>query len=141
MATSIRDSTASHRKKLLTIHATSHHHIAVKEHTIANMYQTAEKVSSNDRNKEHSERMIDTLLLNNGYSSRVLQQIKLKKERRPRRRRKNNEPHNDSVTTLKVPFLSDKCTAQVKRDTKDSSPSGDNPRQETQRPSNIFETA
>ena len=103
------------QKKLLTLHATSHHPLAVKEHTIANMYQTAENVSSNDRNKEHSERMIDTLLLNNGYISRVLQQIRLKKERRPRKRRKNNEPHKDSVTTLKVPFLSDKCTAQVKR--------------------------
>ena len=43
------------------------------------MYQTADSVSSNDGNKQHSERKVDALLLNNGYSSRVLQQIKLKK--------------------------------------------------------------
>ena len=78
------------------------------------MYQTADSVSSNDGNKQHSERMVDALLLNNGYSSRVLQQIKLKKEqRRPRKRRKSKV--HDSVTTLKVPFLSDKCTARIKR--------------------------
>ena len=78
------------------------------------MYQTADSVSSNDGNKQHSERMVDALLLNNGYSSRVLQQIKLKREqRRPRKQRKSKV--HDSVTTLKVPFLSDKCTARIKR--------------------------
>ena len=59
--------------------------------------------------------MVDTLLLNNGYSSRVLEQIKLRKEKKRRKRGKSRIQRNDNVTTLKVPFLSDKCTAQIKR--------------------------
>ena len=102
------------QKKLLTLNASSHHPHSVKEHTATNMYDTAESVSSSTTNKQHSEKMVDELLLNNGYSNRVLQQIKNKrKENRSSRRKKNsNVPH--SVTSLKIPFLSDKCTAKVK---------------------------
>ena len=49
-----------------TPHSSSHHPLSVKEHTIVNMYETADSVSSNSANKQHSERMVDELLLNNG---------------------------------------------------------------------------
>jgi len=78
------------------------------------MYDTADSVSSNDTNKHHSERIVDQLLLNNGYNDRVLQQIKNKRrENRSTRKRENNRVPN-TVTTLKFPFLSDKCTAKIK---------------------------
>ena len=99
------------QKKLLTLNAKSHHPNSVKEHTISSMYQTAASVSSDDTNCTHSERMIDELLLNNGYSNRVIEQIK-KNKRKRKRKRLNTTEH---LTTLKVPFLSDKCTAQIKR--------------------------
>ncbi len=101
------------QKKLLTLNAKSHHPKSVKEHTMASMYETAESVSSSATNRTHSERMIDELLLNNGYSSRILQ--KIKKQRQDRKKKKKRLTTTEKVTTLKLPFLSDKCTAQIKR--------------------------
>ena len=59
--------------------------------------------------------MVDKLLLNNGYSTKVIHQIKSNKEKKDRRRIRRNSKVYESVTTLKVPFLSNKCTAQIKR--------------------------
>ena len=99
------------QKKLLTLNAESHHPASVKEHTISSMYKTATSVSSNSTNTAHSKRMIDELLLNNGYSNRVIERIKSNKRKR-KRKRLNTETNN---TTLKLPFLSDVCTAKIKR--------------------------
>ena len=55
--------------------------------------------------------MIDELLLNNGYSNRVIERIKSNKRKR-KRKRLNADTHS---TTLKLPFLSDECTAKIKR--------------------------
>ncbi|KAL5255400.1 hypothetical protein ACHWQZ_G010832 [Mnemiopsis leidyi] len=102
------------QKKLLTLHASSHHPLSVKEHTAANMYDTADNVSSNTVNKLYSERMVDELLINNGYNNRVLQQKKDRRKRnRSYRKRRENTVLN-TVTSLKIPFLSDKCTAKIK---------------------------
>lgn len=102
------------QKKLLTLHASSHHPLSVKEHTIANMYDTAESVSSNTTNKQHSEGMVDELLLNNGYTSRVLGRMKNKRKNKQSTRKRKDHKVLDPVTTLKVPFLSDRCTAKIK---------------------------
>ena len=67
------------QKKLLTLNASSHHPITIKEHTVANMYKTASNVSSCDKNRQHSEKMVDELLLNNGYQNKELKNIKLSK--------------------------------------------------------------
>ena len=101
------------QKKLLTLNANSHHPKAVKEHTINNMYQTAKDVSSSDINRIHSERMVDELLRNNGYTSRVIEQVK---RNGMKRKKKKKKKHNidEKITTLAIPFLSDKCTAQIK---------------------------
>ncbi len=92
---------------------------SVKEHTVINMYHTADSVSSNEVNKHRSEEMIDELLTNNGYSNRVRQNIKRNARTRKRKLRQKktqgNNNNNNNVTTLKVPCLSDKCTAQIKR--------------------------
>ena len=99
------------QKKLLTLNAESHHPASVKEHTISSMYETAASVSSNSTNTAHSKRMIDELLLNNGYNNRVIERIKNNK-RKKKKKRLNSDPNN---TTLKLPFLSDECTAKIKR--------------------------
>ena len=99
------------QKKLLTLNAESHHPATVKKHTISSMYETATSVSSNSTNTAHSQRMIDELLLNNGYSNRVIARIKSNKRKR-KRKRLNTDSNR---TTLKLPFLSDECTAKIKR--------------------------
>ena len=100
------------QKKLLTLNAASHHPPSVKEHTVSAMYETATNVSSNSTNTAHSQKMIDELLLNNGYSNRVIEQIKSKKRKRKRKRLNYDSNKN---TTLKLPFLSTECSARIKR--------------------------
>ena len=82
------------QKKLLTLNYHSHHPTSIKEHTVLNMYNTAERVSSSTENKQYSEKMVDELLTNNGYKERVLQQIKDNKKKREFFRRKMMEPKN-----------------------------------------------
>jgi hypothetical protein len=84
----------------------------VKEHTISAIYETAAHVSSNSTNTTHSQKMIDELLLNNGYSNRVIEQIKSKKRKRKRKRLNYDSKKN---TTLKLLFLSTECSARIKR--------------------------
>ena len=102
------------QKKLLTLNALSHHSQQVKDHTVQNMYTTAEQISSNEENTKYSFKMVDELLLNNGYSAKVLETMK-------RKRKKNKKPRKveNSVTTLKIPYLTDKCTAEIKKAAKD----------------------
>jgi hypothetical protein len=99
------------QKKLLTLHAESQHPTAVKSHTIATMYKTADDVSSSEVNKTHSKKMVDDLLLNNGYSRRVLDRIQKKKKKKNTTKR----PKPDTVATLSIPHLTDQCTAQIRR--------------------------
>ena len=98
------------QKKLLTLNAHSHHPNPVKEHTVLNMYRTAKSVSSNTENEKHSEKMVDELLINNGYERRVLERIKMTK---PKTSKLKGNGTNKSM--LKLPFLSDQCTARIKR--------------------------
>jgi hypothetical protein len=99
-------------KKSLTLNAASHHPPSVKEHTVSAMYETAANVSSNSTNTAHSQKMIDELLLNNGFSNRVIEQIKSKKRKRKRKILNYDSNRN---TTLKLPFLSTECSARIKR--------------------------
>ena len=103
------------QKKLPTFNAKSHHPQSVKVHTITSLYQTAESVPSSATNRTHSERMIDELSLNNRYSRRMLEKIKKQRQERQRRKRKRLNTRSERVTTLKLPFLSDKSTTQIKR--------------------------
>ena len=101
------------QKKLLTLNATSHHPHLVKEHTVQNMYRTADEVSSSPENREHSNKLIDELLLNNGYSSQTLESMKKKKKKKYKK--KKTKKKDGFCATLKMPYLSEKCTAAVKR--------------------------
>ena len=98
------------QKKLLTLNATSHHPQLVKEHTVQNMYKTADEVSSSPANKEYSDKLIHELLLNNGYSSQRLDSVRKKKKKKKRYKKKEG-----FSATLKIPYLSEKCTAAIKR--------------------------
>ena len=57
--------------------------------------------------------MMDRLFLSNGYSDRVLAQLKKKKKRR--RKVDTKKQTRDTVSTLKIPHLTDQCTAQIRR--------------------------
>ena len=54
--------------------------------------------------------MIDELLINNGYEKRVLDNIRAKKKKR----RYSRQPTSTKMSTLKLPYLSDQCTARIK---------------------------
>ncbi len=97
------------QKKLLTLNASSHHPMAIKEHTISNMYATAKQVSSSEDNTLHSTKMVDNLLYNNGHGVKALN-VSNKKKKKNKRRHPTNH-----VTTLKIPFLSDQCTAEIRK--------------------------
>ena len=101
------------QQKPLTLHYNSHHPARVKTNTVLNMYKTAEQVSSNDTNKEYSIKIIDDLLQNNGYNTRVLNNIKTKKKKRKKSEHRQN--YIAPVATCKIPFLSDQFTAEIKR--------------------------
>ena len=97
------------QKKLLTLNYNSHHPGAVKAETVHNMFKTATEVSSNEENKVYSHKLVEQLLLNNSYSERVLHQIKNNKKKKKKKKAEN------TVTTLKVPFLSDQCTKEIRK--------------------------
>ena len=73
------------------------------------MYKTAKDVSSNAINTKHSIQMTDQLLLNNGHKCENLE--KLKKSTKKKIKTSKQKP----IATLKIPHLSDNCTAQIER--------------------------
>ena len=75
------------QKKLLTLHADSQHCAGTKQATVLSMYHTAESVSSEEQNIVHSCGMVDKLLLNNGYTSKVIRNIREKGKKRKTVRR------------------------------------------------------
>ena len=80
------------------------------------MYETAENVASDSINREYSEKMIDELLANNGYSKKVLQTIKTERlQKKSRKSKSSSWKNDDKKSILKLPFLSDKCTAQIRQ--------------------------
>ena len=56
------------QKKLITLHAESHHPASTKFQTAKNFYKTAKDCSSSDVYVEESFEVIDKLLLANGYN-------------------------------------------------------------------------
>ena len=103
------------QKKLLTLHYNSHHTSRTKIATAESMYNTAEAISSDNDNKEYSRQMIDGLLLNNGYTSRVLENIK----KRRKRKNKSSNQKKDGVI-LKLPYLNEATSRKYKDAVKQS---------------------
>ena len=79
------------------------------------MYCTAEGVSSNDSNKNYSYKLVDTLLLNNGYDTRVLERIKKKREEK-KKEKKTKQFYGDKRdhAILKLPYLNDVTSRKYK---------------------------
>ena len=100
------------QKKPLTLHYNSHHTTRTKIATVESMYNTAEVVSSDLNNQQYSTKMVDNLLINNGYSSRVIQKIK---EKRKHRKKRQRPPTNDNTAILKLPYLNE-VTSRKYRD-------------------------
>ena len=69
------------QKKPLTLHYDSHHTTCTKIATVESMYNTATSVSSKRENEKYSTNIVDSLLLNNGYTEIILTKIKEKKKR------------------------------------------------------------
>ena len=103
------------QKKLLTLNYNSHHAERTKEATVTSMYSTADAVSSSTANKIYSCDLVDQLLLNNGYNGRVIQKLKEKRKKKKKKRKGKNKKKNNHAATLKIPHLSDQCTADIDR--------------------------
>ena len=101
------------QKKPLTLHYNSHHTNRTKIATVESMYNTATTVSSDRGNEIYSTRIVDNLLLNNGYTERVLTAIKEKKRRK---QKKTAQPRDNqsNVTVLKLPFLNEATSRKFK---------------------------
>ena len=101
------------QKKPLTLHYNSHHTNRTKIATVESMYNTATAVSSDRENQLYSTRIVDNLLLNNGYTQRVLTAIKEKKKRK---KKKVSRPRKDQPNTaiLKLPFFNEVTSRKFK---------------------------
>ena len=86
------------QNKLLTLHADSHHCAGTKQATVLSMYHTAESVSSNEQNRVHSCGMVEKLLLNNGYTSKVIRNIREKGKKRKNCKKKRDGLRNQHQT-------------------------------------------
>ena len=100
------------QNKLITLHRSSHHTKTTKEATINSMYKTADTVSSNQENKDYSSKLVDTLLLNNGYNKRVLDKIKTKNKKKQRSNKAR--PNINDCVNLKLPYLNDVTSRKFK---------------------------
>ena len=100
------------QKKLLTLNANSHHPTSVKLNTVQNMYRTASSVSSNKINKQYSEHMVDELVTKNGYKRKTIEELKSLNNQK--KSSNKHRPKNEKQAVLKIPFLSDQCTAKNK---------------------------
>ncbi|XP_063694489.1 uncharacterized protein LOC134826132 [Bolinopsis microptera] len=94
------------QKKPLTLHYNSHHTTRTKNATVESMYNTAKAVSNNRENEKYSEKMIDKLLINNGYTDRVLETIKNKRKRR-KRINQNVQNKDQDGAILKLPYVNE----------------------------------
>ena len=71
-------------------------------------------VSSDNDNKLHSTKLVDQLLLNNGYTERVIEEIKEKRKRRKKHTKKSVSGQQDTAM-LKLPYLNE-VTSRKYRD-------------------------
>ena len=69
------------------------------------MYHTAESVSSNEQNIVHSCGMVDKLLLNNGYTSKVIRNIREKGKKRKNCKKKRDGLRNQQGTYSAEPLF------------------------------------
>ena len=110
------------QKKLLTLHADSNHCAGTKQATVLSMYHTAESVSSNEQNIVHSCGMVDKLLLNNGYTSKVIRNIreKGKKRKNCKKKRDGLRYQQGTYSVLKLPYINDVTSRKFKQAIKSS---------------------
>ena len=107
------DGTVQHRfyrkpqKKPITLHHDSHHSTATKIATVRNFYRTAKLCSSSPENEEHSLRIVDHLLINNGYEN----PREMNKRRLPRP--PTTSQSDMDCVTLTLPFISDSFTNHI----------------------------
>ena len=77
------------------------------------VYKTAETVSSNSDNERYSTAMMDRLLLNNGYTSRVLDNIKQRRKQKMKAQKRPSNNNQDGVI-LKLPYLNEAISRKYK---------------------------
>ena len=94
------------QQKDITLHYNSCHPESVKINTVANMYKEAEKISSSPQEREHSFKILDKVLTNNGYRD--------PRNLNKQRRRTNNPNRVDNRTILTLDFISDSISNKIR---------------------------
>ena len=81
-----------------------------------NMYKTAVQLSSNHSNLEHSTKLVDEILFNNGYSQRIINQIKDTANKKKKKKKQiPRDQRQKPVATLTIPHITDRCTSAIKQ--------------------------
>ena len=97
------------QQKDITLHKLSHHPEAVKSSTVKNMYSEAEKLSSDKTQREHSFKILDKLLYNNGYTDpRKIYESSRK------RKYTTKTVTNEEKTVLQLDFISDSISNKIR---------------------------
>ena len=105
-------------KKQITLHKESHHPTSTKIEVINNMYTTATKLSSNETNKEHSYKITNNLLLNNGYTQNYITKALDTKKKKKGKPMKTNA--NKNTVPLVIPYINDHTSARIRSSIKKS---------------------
>ena len=98
------------QQKKITLHQRSHHPTTVKNSTLVNLYREADKVSSNKEQCNHSFKIIDDLLKQNGY----IEPRKLYNNVCRKRSRSKKPKNEDNKTILKLEFVSDSVCNKIR---------------------------
>ena len=93
-------------RKDITLHYKSHHPLQTKVQTVKNFYRTAEQASSNPELCEQSFKIVDKLLLANGYEDpRSFQNLKTKQYHQSR----------EDKVLLKLPYISETISTEIQK--------------------------
>ena len=104
------------QKKKITLHANSHHDEGTKVATIKNFYKTAAHCSSTPEYKEESMKIVDNLLVNNGYQDpRRINQTGRLHPIAPTTRHNPSSSHIEDTNhvTCTLPFINEPFSKEV----------------------------
>ena len=93
-------------KKKITLHHNSHHPLNIKEQVVTNFYDTANKVSSDVQERDHSQNIVTDLLRQNGYKNPT--DFIKRKSKKKKKKIRNNAP------ILELPYISEACSNKIR---------------------------
>ena len=97
-------------RKNITLHANSHHPLSTKIQTVRNFYATAKLSASDCQQEEASLRIVDTLLIDNGY-----QNPRQFAEQQSCRLYQGQKQQVEDCVILKLPYISESFSLSIQK--------------------------